>query len=158
MAPTSPPVSLLSRRVRLPWSALRVPTPVEICLPIGKKHQMKSSATLCPYCQPKLNPVRRWLYTLFLAVDANFRLKLKNRGINDPDIGSGWAYFVENQQYTKHVSQNTNDVEVGRFPLNTSRFSPSIKVTGCSSNFHAVNQANRKSKKDYIASGVVACV
>jgi hypothetical protein len=55
----------------------------------------------------------RWLYTYFLAVDANFRLKLKNRGINDPEIGSGWSYFVESKQYNKHISQATlNEPEV----------------------------------------------
>ena len=54
----------------------------------------------------------RWLYSLFLAVDANFRLKLKDRKIKDPEIGSGWAYFVENSQYIEHVSQKTNGVEV----------------------------------------------
>jgi uncharacterized C2H2 Zn-finger protein len=54
----------------------------------------------------------RWLYSLFLAVDANFRLKLKDRKIKDPEIGSGWAYFVEDKQYIEHVSRNTNALEV----------------------------------------------
>lgn len=55
----------------------------------------------------------RWLYTYFLAVDANFRLKLKNRGINDPEVGSGWSYFVESKQYSRHISQATDETEVG---------------------------------------------
>ena len=54
----------------------------------------------------------RWLYSLFLALDANFRLKLKDRNINDPELGSGWAYFVENQRYINHISQATDDTEV----------------------------------------------
>lgn len=54
----------------------------------------------------------RWLYSLFLAVDANFRLKLKSRGITDPEIGSGWSYFVEPKQYNEHISQKTTEVEV----------------------------------------------
>ncbi|KAF9777745.1 hypothetical protein BJ322DRAFT_1015458 [Thelephora terrestris] len=87
---------------------------------------------------------KKWLYSLFLAVDANFRLKLKNRKIKDPEVGSGWAYFVENNRYLEHVSRNTNDTEVS--------------VSGCGSAFHTVNQANTKSTKDYIASGVVACI
>lgn len=33
-----------------------------------------------------------------------------------------------------------------------------FKATGCGSDFHAVSQANSKFSKDYIASGVVACV
>jgi hypothetical protein len=54
----------------------------------------------------------RWLYSLFLALDANFRLKLKDRKINDPELGSGWAYFVQNQHYIEHVSQATDETEV----------------------------------------------
>ena len=61
----------------------------------------------------------RWLHRLFLAVDANFRLKLKNRNINDPEIGSGWAYFVECNHYINHVSQNTTDMEVSQPPHGT---------------------------------------
>jgi hypothetical protein len=57
----------------------------------------------------------RWLYSLFLAVDVNFRLKLKDHKINDPEIGSRWAYFVENNRYIEHVSKSTDDVEVGGF-------------------------------------------
>ena len=111
-----------------------------------------------------LTSICRWLYSLFLAVDANFRLKLKERGIEDPDIGSGWAYFVESRRYIEHLSQNTDvsqktsDVEVSDLTFNSAWHSFSIEVTGCSSDFHAVNQVNRKSKKAYAATGVVACV
>ena len=52
---------------------------------------------------------------VFLAVDANFRMKLKNHGINDPGTGSGWSYFVENQKYSEHVSQKTIEKEVRLF-------------------------------------------
>ena len=100
----------------------------------------------------------RWLYSLFLAVDANFRLKLKDRKIKDPEIGSGWAYFVEYDRYMEHVSQNTNDEEVSESLHRGSISSHLFKVTSCGSDFHAVNWANRKSSKDYVVSGVVACV
>jgi hypothetical protein len=46
----------------------------------------------------------RWLHSCFLAVDVNFCLKFKNRGISDPEIGSGWSYFVGNQQYNERIS------------------------------------------------------
>ena len=99
------------------------------------------------------------MYSCFLAVDANFRLKLKRRGIADPEIGSGWSYFVENEQYSKHVSRNTIETEVSllRLAVLVILLTRS-KVVGCGSDFHAVGQANAKSSKDYIASGVVACV
>ena len=60
-----------------------------------------------------LDLLPRWLYACFLAVDANFRLKLKSRGIADPEVGSGWSYFVENERYQQHVSRETTEVEVG---------------------------------------------
>ena len=42
-----------------------------------------------------------WIYTLYLAMDANFRLKLRNRHIkNDPELGPGWAYFL-----TRHITK-----------------------------------------------------
>ena len=104
------------------------------------------------------NSFFRWLYSYFLALDANFRLKLKSRGIGDPEIGSGWSYFVGNKQYNKHISQNTAEMEVSplRSPLWPCAYVP--KAVGCGSDFHAVSQANTKSSRDYIASGVVACV
>ena len=146
------------RKGHLLWSVQRVPTPVEICQPTGIKPPTvqsihhHSSHSLC-----RLITSHRWLYSLFLAVDANFRLKLKDQKIKDPEIGSGWAYFVENSRYVEHISQNTNDVEVCRFPHGGRRNSRSSQVTSCGSDFHAVNRANRKST-NYVTSGVVACV
>ncbi|KAG5649178.1 hypothetical protein H0H81_005641, partial [Sphagnurus paluster] len=37
-----------------------------------------------------------FLYTLFIAIDANFRLKRKNMSSNneDPSLSNGWSYFV----------------------------------------------------------------
>lgn len=54
----------------------------------------------------------RWLHTLYLAIDANFRLKLKARNIDDPELGSGWAYFVEQTEYEKHVRKHFKEKEV----------------------------------------------
>jgi hypothetical protein len=54
----------------------------------------------------------RFLYTQFLAVDANFKLKGKDRGINDPDLTPGWASFVGDGQYQKHIMQYVDQHEV----------------------------------------------
>jgi len=54
----------------------------------------------------------RWIYAQFIAVDANFRLKSKNRKIRDPELGSGWSYFVENSKYTNHVAMNPHERDV----------------------------------------------
>ena len=76
----------------------------------------------CLWCQRVSNPSRslahladllsRWLYAQFIAVDANFKLKLKNRRIEDPELGSGWSYFVEDSQYTRHIASNPCEKDV----------------------------------------------
>lgn len=46
-------------------------------------------------------------------MDANFRLKLRDRGIkNDNALGPGWAYFVENDEYQKIMSTFGDQKEV----------------------------------------------
>lgn len=56
---------------------------------------------------------RRWLYILYLAIDANFRLKLKDRGVQgDDELGSGWAYFVQHDLYKEEIPKHTETIEV----------------------------------------------
>lgn len=46
-------------------------------------------------------------------MDANFRLKLRNRGIkNDPALGPGWSYFVEDSEYQKSMAEFGDQEEV----------------------------------------------
>ena len=58
---------------------------------------------------------RRWLYTLFLAIDGNFRLKRKNVSSDalDPSFNRGCAYFVDSDAYKTHLDmfdqENTKD-------------------------------------------------
>ncbi|KAF8900966.1 hypothetical protein CPB85DRAFT_1228097 [Mucidula mucida] len=80
----------------------------------------------CPCCpQPGINmpdiasipPEKRWLYRLFLAIDANFRLKrltVSSRE-RDPALNNGNAYFVEETRfaaflktYEKRVADETS--------------------------------------------------
>ena len=65
----------------------------------------------------------RWLYSLFLAMDVNFRLKLKSRGIQDPELGSGLAYFVNAGKFQAHLKNHTgeDDVSISRFCHSTER-------------------------------------
>lgn len=58
------------------------------------------------------NTILRWLYALFIVINANFRLKLKARGIKDPELGSGWTYFVEQVAYEKHVRKHFDEKDV----------------------------------------------
>jgi hypothetical protein len=77
------------------------------------------------------NPYR-WLYTLFLGIDANFHLKRKNvsNDAADPDLNEGCAYFVEEKEYKKYLSEYKAEKEPVRpIPIkqltNPSLISPS---------------------------------
>ncbi|KAJ7292455.1 hypothetical protein C8J57DRAFT_1042053 [Mycena rebaudengoi] len=73
---------------------------------------------LCPACpQPgkncppgwdKLPPERQFLYALFLAIDANFRMKRKNVSSkeDDPGLGDGWAFYCKVEEYMEHLGQH----------------------------------------------------
>ncbi|KAJ6484089.1 hypothetical protein C8R45DRAFT_1214949 [Mycena sanguinolenta] len=75
-------------------------------------------ALLCPACpQPGINLPQGWegmpeeksfLYALFLALDANFRLRRKDVSTEerDPGLGNGWAFFCEVGAYMSHVKRN----------------------------------------------------
>jgi hypothetical protein len=58
--------------------------------------------------------LHRWLYTLFLAVDANFRLSLKDKGLKDVELGPGWAYQVEETRFQNHIANILDQQEVPR--------------------------------------------
>ena len=45
---------------------------------------------------------------LFLGVDTCFKLKLKDRGFNDPDLGTGLAYMVNEAAYQMYLNENAN--------------------------------------------------
>jgi len=62
------------------------------------------------------------MHAQFIAVDANFRLKSKNRQIKDPELGSGWSYFVENTAYAQHVANNPHETDVCTFQISGDMF------------------------------------
>ncbi|KAH8069588.1 hypothetical protein BXZ70DRAFT_1013367 [Cristinia sonorae] len=72
-----------------------------------------------------------WLYFLMLMVDANFRLRCKDRGLDDVELGSGWSFFVEENAYLRH------------------------EAITCGAEHKAIIKANLR-KEGYIASGVGA--
>jgi len=46
-------------------------------------------------------------------MDANFRLKLRNRHIkNDPELAPGWAYCVHEKKYQNEMDQYGDQQEV----------------------------------------------
>ncbi|KAF7346690.1 CxC2 domain-containing protein [Mycena sanguinolenta] len=80
-------------------------------------------AVLCPVCpDPKVNlpedwekapPEDQFLYVLFLAIDACFRLKRRmiSSEIKDPGLGTGWAYVTENPPYRHYLLSVTDQKE-----------------------------------------------
>ncbi|KAJ7434249.1 hypothetical protein B0H11DRAFT_2258549 [Mycena galericulata] len=80
-------------------------------------------ALLCPACpQPGKNLPEGWetfpeekqfLFALFLAMDANFRLKRKDVSSEekDPGLGKGWSFYCDVQKYMEHVRANWNQVQ-----------------------------------------------
>ncbi|TDL22048.1 hypothetical protein BD410DRAFT_815199 [Rickenella mellea] len=75
----------------------------------------------------------RWNNSSFLLID---------RGIKDPELGSGWAYFVEKNKY-QEVLNATPDAPV---------------INECQSNLHAVDHANTRFQKGYVTTGVGSVV
>ncbi|KAF4588993.1 hypothetical protein EYR40_010549 [Pleurotus pulmonarius] len=53
-----------------------------------------------------------WLYTLFLAIDANFKLKSKSRGLEDVELDPGWSYFVNDARYKAHLLKHSDQPEI----------------------------------------------
>ncbi|TFK60998.1 hypothetical protein BDN72DRAFT_778739, partial [Pluteus cervinus] len=110
-------------------------------------------AVLCPACpQPgrnlpadwKTRPEKlinqRWLNRLFLAMDANFRLKrrVKSSEDADPSLNKGWAYFVDQEPYMEHIKQFSEQAQAkstcsSHSAVNNSRLSEGFSVSGVGS-------------------------
>jgi hypothetical protein len=53
------------------------------------------------------------MYSLVLALDANFRLKNKDCNItNDPSLGDGWAHWVPEGPFKEYVDEYGYQEEV----------------------------------------------
>ncbi|KAF8442225.1 hypothetical protein L210DRAFT_3397494 [Boletus edulis BED1] len=82
---------------------------------------------------------KRWLYALFVAIDANFHLKRRavSKDAVDPSLSNGWAYFVEELSYKQYLTKHSD-----------TRQEKSL----CSSH-GAVNDADTKSSVGLAATG-----
>ncbi|KAJ7071702.1 hypothetical protein B0H15DRAFT_925776 [Mycena belliarum] len=106
-------------------------------------------AVECPACpRPGVNlpegwekapPELRFLYTLFLALDACFRLKrrLISSELRDPDLGPGWAYMLDTGPYREYLRTVTDQKEMN-------------SCTGLA----ALDYANTKFSRGYSTTGV----
>ncbi|KAJ7692647.1 hypothetical protein B0H14DRAFT_3531447 [Mycena olivaceomarginata] len=84
-------------------------------------------------------PEDRFLYILFIALDACFRLKrhMISSEIKDPGLGTGWAYVTENPPYRHYLLTVTEQKE----------------MSTCSG-LAALDYANTKFSRGYSTTGV----
>ncbi len=79
-------------------------------------------AVECPACpHPDINLPKgwdqepadtAWIYSLFIALDGNFRLRCKDCKIHeDADLNSGAAYYVNNEGFHNFLSVNNSPQE-----------------------------------------------
>ncbi|KAH9914777.1 uncharacterized protein BXZ73DRAFT_92737 [Epithele typhae] len=100
----------------------------------------------CPHPGKNLPPdwdaetnINRWLYTLFLMMDGNFRAKLKDRGLDSITLSQGWSYFVETNSFTRFINSVGEQAE----------------KSSCTAEHKAILNANIH-REGYITSGVGA--
>ncbi|KAJ6480697.1 hypothetical protein C8R47DRAFT_1218545 [Mycena vitilis] len=106
-------------------------------------------AVVCPACpQPGVNLPNDWelateedrfLYILFVAIDACFRLKrrLVSSEAKDPGLGTGWSYFTEDRPFREFLLTVTDQKE----------------MSTCSG-LAALDYANTKFSRGYGSTGV----
>ncbi|THU87930.1 hypothetical protein K435DRAFT_866769 [Dendrothele bispora CBS 962.96] len=111
--------------------------------------QLGELAIDCPACpHPGKNlpadyinspPELAFLYYMFLAIDANFRLRnrMTSNHYKSPTLGDGWAYLVPRAAYEEHILRYVNQEE----------------MSSCSG-FAAMFLANLKNVKGLRVSGV----
>ncbi|KAG1903738.1 uncharacterized protein F5891DRAFT_947152 [Suillus fuscotomentosus] len=89
----------------------------------------------------------RFLYALFLGIDANFRLARRNvsSATADPGLNHGYAFFVEEHAYKSFISKS-----IILFVLGTKY--NSVQISSCSSH-NAVNLADTRVSRGLAATG-----
>ncbi|PPQ81349.1 hypothetical protein CVT26_014500 [Gymnopilus dilepis] len=145
-------------------------------------------ALRCPSCpHPGINlpdewesvPVAsRFLYTMFICMDANFRLKnqLVSSYSQDPGYGIGWAYMVPREPYEKFITSRTNDQDISTcvgfqaLAQANTRFSRGLRTTGVGGAFCSrsemilplgignLQKGERYANMDYIFASVLRLV
>ncbi|KAG0693669.1 hypothetical protein DFH29DRAFT_816121 [Suillus ampliporus] len=89
-------------------------------------------------------PHVKWLYGLFLAIDANFRLCHRNKSSDeaDPSLNSGWVYFVEQTRFKEVLDASSGQLQ---------------EKSSCAGH-NAINLTDTKSVRRMAATGVGAIV
>jgi hypothetical protein len=141
-----------------PSCVRHVRSPASTSQRIGFRHQRINGSRCIPNHVVHTNPYFSWLYSLFLAIDANFRLKRKAVSSDkaDPGLSHGWSYFVEEGSFKEHLMKHGDqlqDVSPSCISASTCVDSVPFKHSTCSSH-NAVNNANVMSHHGLSTTGV----
>ncbi len=90
-----------------------------------------------------------WLYTLYIALDANYcaRNAVVSTDERDPPLSDGWGYFVEKGPYMEHLRKFISQEEISTCSRFAATFLANIKnvrglrmtrVVGCTCARHGV--------------------
>jgi len=101
--------------------------------------------------------IHSWLYTLIVAIDANFRLKSRLRGSNnrEPTMGLGWSYFVDNGPYSDFIKDYVDEDEVctfNKYMIQWPLLTPTVDSDMCwfpGAPQHAHQEVERSSRNRY---------
>jgi hypothetical protein len=78
----------------------------------GRKRALYCEFSFFTLEESPLNTSFRYLYLLYIAVDANFKLKGKERRLKDIELMPGWGAYVAQDEYHSHISNYVHEVEV----------------------------------------------
>ena len=51
------------------------------------------------------HPFFSWINTLYVSLDANFKLKQKDRGFTNPPLANGLSYMISDSALKKHLAE-----------------------------------------------------
>jgi hypothetical protein len=95
------------RAIHVPCSALLVHNRELIFLPIGKMHQKKKGCDYDYHFYQRTDSIKilSWLYSLFLALDGNFRMSQRGASSDerDPCLTQNRGYFVDRAELAAHL-------------------------------------------------------
>lgn len=92
---------------------------------------------------------------MFIAIDANFRLKRRavSSEARDPALGSGQGYFVQDDMYRKYLADTADQKDVRTVILIFGTNSHCTQISTCTG-FAALMHANTKWSQGYATTGV----
>jgi hypothetical protein len=99
-----------------PSTVSHAPNPGLIFLKDGNKPLQRNGRSYLLLAEEELIYCR-FLFTIFFAIDACFRLKRKkiSNWLADPSIQDGWSYFVRSLEYMEFVKTLGEQKEVSFF-------------------------------------------